>query len=643
MEKRIYLTTPIYYINARPHIGHAYTTILCDVVTRYYRLFGYETYFLTGTDEHGDKIMRAARANGKEPKEYADEISALFRNIWPTLNIRTDDFIRTTEERHQKVVREILLRIYKKGEIYHSRYGGFYCTGCERFYTDKELVEGKCPDHLVEPEWIEEQNYFFKMSAYQDWLIDHIKNNPDFIRPERYKNEILSFLKEPLKDLCISRPASRLPWGIPLPFDDNYVTYVWFDALINYISALGYPDGEKFHKFWPVVNHFTAKDILKPHAIYWPCILKAAGIEPYQHLNVHGYWNMEKHKISKTLGNVVEPLDLSKKYGVDAFRYFLLRDMSFGLDAEFSEENLLKRFNSDLANDFGNLVKRVTEMIGKYCDSAIPEAGDLQPEDRILLKSLSEVKSSAPALLDALQFNELLEQIMNVIRSTNKYVNDLAPWDLHKKKNLPRLFSVLHTAAGVTAGCAKLLFPVMPEKAEEVFQMFGITGEDETSCDTRFRAGLRVMTGTMLFPKMEMMSGEGEPAESPMLGKEDKAEKKTSEQKEHPMDNLIEYEDFAKVKLVTAQILMAERVPATDKLMRMEIDVGTEKRQIVAGIAADYKPEELVGRTVVVVENLKPRTLRGLESKGMLLAAHGTRGLALVTVDRAVEPGSSIT
>ncbi len=629
MQKRIYITTPIYYINARPHIGHSYTTIVCDVVRRFYRLLGYDTYFLTGTDEHGDKVMRAAAAEGRKPEQYAEEISALFRNLWSTLHIQPDDFIRTTEERHKKVVRQILQRVYDKGEIYHARYGGHYCIACERFYTEKELVDGKCPDHLVEPEWIEEENYFFKMSAYQDWLIDYIEKNPDFIRPERYRNEVLSFLKEPLRDLCISRPRSRLPWGIPLPFDSSYVTYVWFDALVNYLSAMGYPDGDLFKKYWLVVNHFIAKDILKQHAIYWPCMLKAVGIELYKHLNVHGYWNLGKHKISKTVGNIVEPLDLAHKYGTEAFRYFLLRDMTFGLDAEFSEENLVQRFNSDLANDFGNLVSRVTKMIQKYCGGVIPEANELLEEDTTLASALEDIKAKIPALLGSLKFGDLLEGIMSVVRAANKYVNDRAPWVLAKEKNEARLNTVLNTAARVTVGCAKLLSPVMPEKCADVFRWFGIESEDETTPETKFAAGRKVITGETLFPRVQL----SKPKQKP------EAQTATAPQ-ELPT---IEYGDFAKVSLRTAKILTAERVPKTEKLVRLEIDIGYEKRQLVAGIAKDYEPEALIGKTIIVVENLKQRKLRGLKSKGMLLAARGESGYSLLTVDRAVPPGSEVS
>jgi len=358
-----YLTTPIYYVNARPHLGHACTTIMADAMCRYHRLAGDRVYFLTGTDEHGERIAQVAAKAGKTPQAYADEIAAVFEETWRRLGITNDDFIRTTEPRHQKVVQEVLQRLFDAGEIYFGEYGGWYCYGCERFYTEKEIVDGKCPDHQTALTFIKEKNYFFKMSKHQDWLIKHLEEHPDFIQPERYRNEVLGFLREPLQDLSISRPKSRVVWGIPLPFDDQYVTYVWFDALLNYYSAVTEPPQEKTRGLWAHVEHLIGKDILKPHGVYWPTMLKAAGIPLYRHLHVHGYWSLGGSKMSKSIGNVVEAFQLTDKYGHDAFRYFLLREMSFGLDASFSEEALVERLNADLANDLGNLVSRATTLI----------------------------------------------------------------------------------------------------------------------------------------------------------------------------------------------------------------------------------------------------------------------------------------
>ncbi|HSH12951.1 MAG TPA: methionine--tRNA ligase, partial [Desulfurivibrionaceae bacterium] len=368
----IYVTTPIFYVNAQPHLGHAYTTVIADTVSRFKRLSGERVLFQTGTDEHGDKIAAAAAAAGQTPQEYADRISNLFREAWPTLAIQPDRFIRTTDPAHIRTVQAILQKVYDQGDIYFSEYSGLYCQGCERFLTEKELVAGNCPDHLAPPAPITEQNYFFRMSKYQEWLIDHIHSHPDFITPERYRNEVLSFLKEPLEDLCISRPTSRLTWGIPLPFDPKFVTYVWFDALINYLTGIGYPDGPDFAELWGGAEHIIAKDILKPHAIYWPTMLRSLGLAPFRRLHVHGYWNINETKMSKSLGNVVRPADLVAQFGADATRYFLLREMTFGLDSSYSPETLLTRQNTDLANDLGNLFSRSLTMVKNFCESKVP-------------------------------------------------------------------------------------------------------------------------------------------------------------------------------------------------------------------------------------------------------------------------------
>lgn len=635
-EKRIYVTTPIYYVNASPHIGHAYTTIVCDVVRRYYRLLGYDTYFLTGTDEHGTKNMEAAEKNGETPQAYVDRMSQKFRDMWPQLSIEHDDFIRTTEERHKRVVQSILQAIYDKGEIYFEKYGGNYCKGCERFYTDTELAAagGVCPDHKTKPTWIEEENYFFRMSNYQDWLIEHIKANPDFIRPERYRNEILSFLREPLRDLCISRPASRLSWGIPLPFDENYVTYVWFDALVNYLSALGYPGGEKFERYWPVVQHFIAKDIVKTHAVYWPTMLKAMGVEPFRHLNVHGYWNYGEFKMSKSLGNVASPLDMANIYGVDGLRYFVMREMVFGLDATFDEKIFNERYNSNLADDLGNLVSRLTAMIKRYCDGRMPPSHTLEPGDRALLQLIDAVVRSLPSWLDELKYHHVIEETLQAVRSINRYVNDTEPWKEAKAGNRERVDTILHVAARGTVVALQLLAPVMPSKTAEALSYFGLEPAGEGIDPDLLKPDAPIVAGKVLFPKVRLEEPEDKKPAEPKPAPAKKREPKMAE---------ISFDEFMKVDLRVAKILEAQRVQGTDKLVHMKIALGDEERDIVAGIAQDYECDQLVGKLIVVVANLAPRKLRGITSHGMLLAAHGDAGLRLLAIDGDCNPGAKIS
>lgn len=643
-----YITTPIYYVNAQPHLGHAYTTIVTDTYSRFRRLTGDKVRFQTGTDEHGDKIAEAAEREGESPKEYVDRISGMFRDTWPLLNIEPDNFIRTTDKNHVATVQRILQQVHDKGDIYFDKYTGQYCTGCERFLTEKELVDGKCPDHLTVPEEITEQNYFFRMSRYQQELIDHIKANPEFITPERYRNEVLSFLSEPLEDLCISRPTSRLTWGIPLPFDDKFVTYVWFDALINYLTGIGYPDGEDFETYWSVAEHVIAKDILKPHAIYWPTMILSMGLPLYKKLHVHGYWNVDETKMSKSIGNVVRPAELVGKYGVDCFRYFALREMSFGLDASFSADAIVARKNSDLANDLGNLFSRSTAMVFKYNDGVVPSVS--VADDDTVLKDLAEsVLATYLETMNNFQFHRSLQAVWELISQANKYIVTNEPWTLVKDpERVGRLNTVLYNLLETLRLLTLFLQPVMPGTCKKMAAGLGlpedsllVTNLKENGGWGKLESGTGLKQIEALFPRTKTKKKEQQPPKQ-------KAEKKNKKQKTkaETIEGVITFDQFQKVELRVAEIVAAETVKKSDRLLKLTVNAPDE-RVIVAGIAEYYSPEDIVGMQVLIVANLQPVKLMGVESQGMVLAAKaevdGKSRLVLSTVSAHVPAGSTVS
>ncbi|MGB5231879.1 MAG: methionine--tRNA ligase [Desulfoprunum sp.] len=639
-----YITTPIYYVNAQPHLGHAYTTIVADAYSRYRRLTGDTVRFQTGTDEHGDKIAEAAAKEDVPPKVYADRISALFRETWPLLDIQPDHFIRTTDAQHVAVVQSILQQVHASGDIYFDEYSGLYCRGCERFLTEKELVDGLCPDHQVPPQEIAEQNYFFRMSRYQERLIRHIHDNPEFITPERYRNEVLSFLSEPLEDLCISRPKSRLTWGIELPFDSGFVTYVWFDALINYLTGIGYPDGVDFERYWSVAEHVIAKDILKPHAIYWPTMLMSMGLSLYRRLHVHGYWNVDDTKMSKSIGNVVRPAQLVEEYGVDTLRYFTLREMSFGLDASFNRDAIIARKNSDLANDIGNLFSRSVAMLQKYTAGLVPSPDS--SGDAVLQQAVEQMLPIYREAMDGFQFHRALQAVWEVISQANKYIVTNEPWVLAKD---PTRAARLHTVLYNLAECLRLLTmvlrPIMPGAAAKMARGLGLDPDHELVSSLAgcgrwglLPVGTELQPTASLFPRVEKeKTGESQPAAGKKKA-ETKAETTTAA-------NVLTFDQFQNVDLRVAEIIAAEKIKKSEKLLQLTVLV-PEQRTIVAGIGEYYTPQQLVGKQVLVVANMKPATLMGIESQGMVLAARtmvdGKERLVLATVSDEIPAGSKV-
>ncbi len=630
-NKTFYVTTPIYYVNDIPHIGHSYTTIVADVVARYKRMRGFDVYFLTGTDEHGQKIERAAKKQGLKPIELADKVVERYKILWEKLKITYDDFIRTTEERHHAGVEKLLKKIWDKGDIYLGKYSGWYCTGCEAFYPESQIVNGKCPDLGHDVEFTEEESYFFKLSEYQQPLLELYEQNPDFIRPVSRRNEVISFVKAGLKDLSISRTSFR--WGIPFPDNDKHIIYVWFDALTNYMSALGYGRKETiFQKYWPADVHLVGKDILRFHAVYWPAFLLSAGEPLPKTIFGHGWWLMEEAKMSKTAGNIVRPDPLIQDFGVDALRYFLMREMTFGLDGNYSDEALLDRYNGDLANDLGNLFSRLLTMIENYCQGRIPDHGSESP-DQELVRSAEKTWKDFISFFDDYNFSSGLAALMDFIGEINRYIVREEPWSVAKQQDGDKKVApILYSAAEALRITALLAAPVMPETSQEIWTRLGIQEAIEQAALQEFQwgklqSGNKTAKGDSLFPRMD----------------KDQYFKDIKKEKEDTMqENLISIDEFMKVDLKVGEIISAEKVEGTTKLLKMMVDIGTEKRQIVAGIAETYTPEMLIGKKSVFVANLKPAVVRGVESQGMLLAAD-VEGKAFVPLfDADIPTGSRV-